>query len=277
MYDKNNSGPQKAVVLIIGLLFIGAFVYMGTTIHQLKREIHQHLSSHHTEAGNAVAVPLDRSVGAIQDSLQATRSEMRQSIQDVQADVKHTQKLLFYALLAPQDPEAASAVMAKDGNLQEFEKGLLAGRRQPDESRPTPAAAESIASPAATGEESGAPSPQSDDYRLQEPKVLGNTPEGRPIYASTRPNGSMVISRIDDRKMVVNFVDNPLETVVAALKQVSGLNFKLGEGIEEQTTLVLEKPISWERLLNVLLMRYNLEIENSGRELLLVRSGTGRG
>jgi hypothetical protein len=61
------------------------------------------------------------------------------------------------------------------------------------------------------------------------------------------------------------------------LKQVSGLNFKLGEGIEEQTTLVLEKPISWERLLNVLLMRYNLEIENSGRELLLVRSGTGRG
>jgi hypothetical protein len=249
---------------------------MGTTIHQLKRDIHQHLS-HHTEAGNAVDVPLDRSVGAIQDSLQATRSEMRQSIQDVQADVKHTQKLLFYALLAPKDPEAATAVMAKDESLQEFEKELIAGRAQTQRTPSVPAAAGTDASPAAPAEESGAPSPQRDDYRLQKPRVLGNTPEGRPIFASARPNGSMVISRSDERKMVVNFVDNRLETVVAALKQVSGLNFKLGEGIEEQTTLVLEKPLSWERLLNVLLMRYDLEIKNSGRELLLVRSSTGRG
>ena len=276
MYEKNRSGPEKAVILIFGLLFIAAFVYMGTTIHQLKREIHPHLS-HHSEAGNAATGQLERSVGAIQNSLQATRSEMRQSIHDVQADVKHTQKVLFYALLAPKDPEAATAIMAKDESLQEFEKRLLAGRGQPGDSRPASAAAETNASPAAPAEESGEPSPQRDDYRLQEPRVLGNTPEGRPIYASARPNGSMVISRSDERKMVVNFVDNRLETVVAALKQVSGLNFKLGEGIEEQTTLVLEKPISWERLLNVLLMRYNLEIENSGRELLLVRSGTGRG
>jgi hypothetical protein len=276
MYEKNNTGPEKAVVLIFGLLFIAAFVYMGTTIYQLKREIHQHLS-HHSEAGNAVTGQLDRSVGAIQDSLKATRSEMRQSIQDVQADVKHTQKVLFYALLAPKDPEAATAIMAKDESLQEFEKELIAGRAQTQRTPPVPAADGTDASPAAPAEESGAPSPQRDDYLLQEPRVLGNTPEGRPIYASARPNGSMVISRSDERKMVVNFVDNRLETVVAALKQVSGLNFKLGAGIEEQTTLVLEKPISWERLLNVLLMRYDLEIENSGRELLLVRNGTGRG
>jgi len=277
----DNSSPalEKAMVLIFGLLFIAVLAYMGTRMYKLEQQLDRHMVTH-TRADNTFSNHLDRTANEIKDRLKSTQSEMRRSIQEVKQDVNLTHKVLLYALVDSQTADPDLRTIADRDRLQNFEK-QLADTDQPGGSRitaSTTTAAETASYSSAS--RLRAPSktePDRIEDSLQQPEVLGTTASGKPVYASAPPNGSMVIRRSDERKMAVNFVGARLETIIEALKEVSGLNFKLGPGIDEKITLILEKQIAWERVLNILLLRYNLEIKKSGQNVILVRSRTVRG
>lgn len=280
MNEKHHHPLEKAVALIFGMLFIAAIAYLGTTVHRLGKELQQQAASQ-AETDRFLSAHIDRTAADINDRLKSTQQELRQSIQQVKTETQLTQKALIYALADrnPQQPPATTA--ATDSGRPEFEPRVPAANPPAAQS---PTAAATAAEPAAPSPEYGtlavtaaAPAPEAQDEPLAPPRVIGTTIDGRPVYASARPDGSLIVRRSDRRKMPVRFAATPLETVIAALRDVSGLNFALDEGIEEKTTLILERQISWERLLNILLLRYNLEIENHGQQVLLVRSGTRRG